>query len=266
MFPLFVWDAIPVISDELSVYPRLESATFHAMVAAVGVTSLSVSYDVCAARVFDAGEADRTYVDARRLGLSPSVEQALQEWPRETDSVFEFARRARLMDSAFRPRQLMEEADFDRSRLFGPIEARCRVVDCFCLTSPLGDHAWMMLAYLRCGESAAFTPAETRLLERIKTALTRTIKDGYDRQSGSVHRTMAQNGGSPAPRTNANEIIMRLSRTERQVLQYLFTPATERQIAQSIHRSPHTVHVHVKNIYRKLGINSRSQLQTMKSG
>lgn len=147
----------------------------------------------------------------------------------------------------------------------GLTDTRCKIVDCFCLTSPLSDHTWAMFAYLRCGNSSVFSPDEMQLLEQVKPAITRTIRDGYDRQLRLTQHVIAQNGGTSPPHLSADEMITRLSRTERHILQYLFTPATERQIAQSIHRSPHTVHVHVKNIYRKLGINSRRQLQILKT-
>ena len=44
---------------------------------------------------------------------------------------------------------------------------------------------------------------------------------------------------------------------------HLQDDSTERQIAQTIRRSPHTNHVHVKNIYRKLGINSLRMLTSL---
>lgn len=254
-----------MIPNNQNVYSRLDSPIFNSVVAAVGVTSLTVSCDVCAARVFDSGEADCAYVDARRLGLSPSVEQTLQEWPRKPDSVFEFSRQAQLTNSTFRPQKWLEDSSLNGERYLGLTDTRCKIVDCFCLAFPLNDHTWVMFAYLRCGNSAAFSPDEMQLLEQIKPAITRTIRNGYNCQLRLTQQAIAQNGGTSPPHLGTDEMITRLSRTERHILQYLFTPATERQIAQSIHRSPHTVHVHVKNIYRKLGINSRRQLQVLKA-
>jgi len=54
--------------------------------------------------------------------------------------------------------------------------------------------------------------------------------------------------------------LAKLSRTERDVLHALVRRLTEKQIAEHMHRSPHTIHVHVKSIYRKLDVNSRMQL------
>ena len=41
---------------------------------------------------------------------------------------------------------------------------------------------------------------------------------------------------------------------------------TNRDIAQSLYVTPKTVEVHLSNVYRKLGINSRRQLSTALAG
>jgi DNA-binding CsgD family transcriptional regulator len=51
-----------------------------------------------------------------------------------------------------------------------------------------------------------------------------------------------------------------LSPTERMVAVKLREGLTEREIADALHRSPNTIHVHVRNIYRKLLVNSRQEL------
>lgn len=51
-----------------------------------------------------------------------------------------------------------------------------------------------------------------------------------------------------------------LSPTERRVYDLLLQRLTERQVAEHIGRSHNTVHVHVRNIYRKLGIRTRQEL------
>lgn len=51
-----------------------------------------------------------------------------------------------------------------------------------------------------------------------------------------------------------------LSVTERRVLLLLNRGMTEKQVAAELDRSPNTVHVHVRNIYRKLGVSSRKML------
>ncbi len=51
-----------------------------------------------------------------------------------------------------------------------------------------------------------------------------------------------------------------LSPTERRVYDLLLQRQTERQVAENLGRSPNTVHVHVRNIYRKLGVRTRQEL------
>ena len=51
-----------------------------------------------------------------------------------------------------------------------------------------------------------------------------------------------------------------LSPTERRVYDLLMQRLTERQVAEKLGRSHNTVHVHVRNIYRKLGCRTRQEL------
>ncbi len=51
-----------------------------------------------------------------------------------------------------------------------------------------------------------------------------------------------------------------LSPTEHKVYELLTKQLSEREIAASLDRSRHTIHVHVKSIYRKLAVNSRPEL------
>jgi DNA-binding CsgD family transcriptional regulator len=52
----------------------------------------------------------------------------------------------------------------------------------------------------------------------------------------------------------------RLSPRVRQVLQYILQGFAEKQIAHHLGISGHTVHVYVKNLYRQVGVSSRSEL------
>ena len=63
---------------------------------------------------------------------------------------------------------------------------------------------------------------------------------------------------SPAPPRAAS--ILPLSPTEKRVCSLLLQRLTEQRIAEQLERSPNTVHVHVRNIYRKLGVRTRKQL------
>jgi DNA-binding CsgD family transcriptional regulator len=51
-----------------------------------------------------------------------------------------------------------------------------------------------------------------------------------------------------------------LSRRERQTLELLLAGNAEKQIAARLEISRHTVHVYVKKIYKRFGVNSRPEL------
>ena len=60
--------------------------------------------------------------------------------------------------------------------------------------------------------------------------------------------------------TLPSQSVLPLSPTEKRVCALLLQRLTEQRIAEHIERSPNTVHVHVRNIYRKLGVRTRKQL------
>lgn len=60
--------------------------------------------------------------------------------------------------------------------------------------------------------------------------------------------------------TEPTRSIPPLSPTEKRVCALLLQRLTEHRIAEHLQRSPNTVHVHVRNIYRKLGVRTRKQL------
>ncbi|MFI4898124.1 MAG: response regulator transcription factor, partial [Phycisphaerales bacterium JB059] len=51
-----------------------------------------------------------------------------------------------------------------------------------------------------------------------------------------------------------------LTNREQVVLEELILGRSVREIAETMHRSPHTVHDHVKSLHRKLGASSRGAL------
>lgn len=74
------------------------------------------------------------------------------------------------------------------------------------------------------------------------------------RAAGPGNRAGSGNPG-PAPRSSPP-----LSPTETRVYILLLQRLTERQVAEQMGRSHNTIHVHVRNIYRKLGVRTRKQL------
>lgn len=65
---------------------------------------------------------------------------------------------------------------------------------------------------------------------------------------------------NPDEQGQSPQSVLPLSPTEKLVCALLLERLTEQRIAEQIGRSPNTVHVHVRNIYRKLGVRTRKQL------
>lgn len=63
-----------------------------------------------------------------------------------------------------------------------------------------------------------------------------------------------------ADNSDPNRSAPVLSPTEKRVCALLLQRLTEQRIADHLERSPNTVHVHVRNIYRKLGVHTRKEL------
>jgi DNA-binding CsgD family transcriptional regulator len=70
------------------------------------------------------------------------------------------------------------------------------------------------------------------------------------------HKTNG-NGANSSPVIDAGEP---LSRRQRQTLELLLAGNAEKQIAAQLSISKHTVHVYVKSLYKRFGVNSRSEL------
>ncbi|MBA4028125.1 MAG: hypothetical protein C0475_03115 [Planctomyces sp.] len=68
------------------------------------------------------------------------------------------------------------------------------------------------------------------------------------------------------PEQRRNWLRQRVSVTQRAILELLVEGLTERQIGRKVHRSPHTIHDHIKGIYAALGVSSRLELVRLWDG
>ena len=85
------------------------------------------------------------------------------------------------------------------------------------------------------------------------------IKDGGSPMSPSIARKVLREFQLPAVDEELLELISPLSSRETEILDLLYRGLNITQIADNLFISPHTVHTHIKNIYAKLQVNSRSQ-------
>ena len=126
-----------------------------------------------------------------------------------------------------------------------------------------------MAAFLRCEPRGRFADQHLRPPGNIKTGCSARIVRAGCVSDGSIPPSHSRQPGDPIQfrqHLTFNQVVNRLTRAECQILQYLRLAITERQIALNVHRSPHTVHVHIKNIYSKLNIRSREQLRDLFAG
>ncbi len=85
------------------------------------------------------------------------------------------------------------------------------------------------------------------------------IKAGGSPMSPSIARKVLREFQGPPVHEELKEIISPLSSRETDILDLLYRGFNFMQIADKLCISPHTVHTHIKKIYTKLHVNSRSQ-------
>jgi len=250
---------------EVETYSKLESVLYGAMIHALGVSAPILHASASAVRIFDGPDRTlSTYLHTNGLAVNPNTVPLLLGWPTQEESIFEWARLKQLTDDTFHYQPLAQGIDFSADP-FGPFESIAEVVDAIGVSFPLPmTPAWCMMVYIRCAPHDPFGDHELNILKQLKPALARVVTGGYRREvSGFAHSAYLPALHGPASNLTPADLLAKLSRTERLILKFLRTESTEKQIAEIIHRSPHTIHVHVKNIYRKLGINSRRMLTAL---
>ncbi len=116
----------------------------------------------------------------------------------------------------------------------------------------------------RTSRIAAQVPGGTsmELVIRIDSPENTTIPASVTALIQAIINVLAHGYGEQVarPARRRDELLGRVSPSQRQILPMLIEGKTEREIASAMHRSPHTVHDHVKTIYATLGIASRFEL------
>jgi DNA-binding NarL/FixJ family response regulator len=85
------------------------------------------------------------------------------------------------------------------------------------------------------------------------------IGAGGSPMSPSIARKVLREFQGPVVTEELKEMISPLSARETEILDFLYRGFNFFQIADKLCISPHTVHTHIKKIYAKLHVNSRSQ-------
>ncbi len=121
---------------------------------------------------------------------------------------------------------------------------------------------------------AAYAPMSNTTSKDPNTALALLVFASHDQpsippiDSASLAAVLAviADKASTAIQPDRSGSVLWLTQREQAILDLLIDGNSVREIAESIARSPHTVHDHVKNLHRKLGASSRGQLITRALG
>ena len=142
-----------------------------------------------------------------------------------------------------------------------PLDALGGVTDAVSLRFYIEKRGNCTIIFLRGNNHAPFNGSNLWMLKHLMPAITHDTIQAC--QQSLPYETPGAdprpNSGNPPERTT-EELLNQLSKTERLILDQLQRCETEREVAKAVGRSPNTVHVHVKNIYRKLMVNSKKQL------
>jgi DNA-binding CsgD family transcriptional regulator len=105
---------------------------------------------------------------------------------------------------------------------------------------PLGDNYYSSLFFVRGLGQPSFTSREVCITHLITEEIDWLHRQGIDVPAGQQ--------------------IPELSPRQKQVLFRVMAGDSEKQMARALSLSPHTVHDHLKQIYRRFGVNSRTEL------
>lgn len=122
----------------------------------------------------------------------------------------------------------------------------------------LGSHNGTFVNELRVTE-ATFEPGDALRFGTVTLDVVAALPERL--RAGADYSTVAANQDHAAALGRLEEAAAAtLSSAQRQVFGLLLQGLTEKQVARRLHLSFHTVHTHVKSIYRELGVQSRPEL------
>ncbi len=236
----------------------LESTIYGAMSHVAGVMSRVIrASGVVAAFRGQAATPSTVYVNQCNPNGDMSGSNRLYHWPEDPSS------------SVWRNQQ---EPTGDRAVLFYPqmnmtacaeiagvtgVPEVSQEARCMGMTFSSAPECFML--FIRDAAQPAFTEEDCDRALRYIEQCGQIIRSGAKQENASL------NGPIPfslakQQETAKTDPLDQLSNTERMVLDRLAQRETEKQVAEVLGRSPNTVHVHVKSIYRKLRVNNRREL------
>lgn len=244
--------------DEVEVCGWLQSQVYGGLLQVLDTMSRTVEADIAAGRVFGMDAAVVAHcVRDDHLNITPRERAGLRNWPCQQGGIFEALYHQRPASGVTRAHEHFESSKYASTAMFQQVAEACQVVDCVCESVDLCNRTWGVLLYVRCAPASPFQDERLDTLRRFHPTIQRSLAAAVDRECRPAD---VESAVTTVP---ISKLLARLSCTERQVLDYLRTSLTERKIASELERSHHTVHVHVKNIYRKFGVSSRKELMEL---
>jgi DNA-binding CsgD family transcriptional regulator len=251
------------MSDPSCVLRDLASPTYGVMSHVVGVLMRAIKADGAVALCRDAVTRQETvYLNMRYKPVGPDWCDKLRQWPTDPRSGFWRTRWDHTEDRA----RILNPRDPDDAACCQDIVnilAMRELIGCArCLCLSLASRPSCRVLFIRMETQPPFVQQDAESLKYYAEQCGHLIQGVHRRELG--HR----NGGRlplkiSGEETPVEDLLDRLSCTEHRVLQRLRLHETERQAAEVLGRSPNTIHVHVKSIYRKLRVTSRRQLLSM---
>lgn len=240
---------------EATLTSRLKSPVIGALSHALAVTGPAITADAAVIRLqrFRA-DGSEDPVLALSFAVDRPTAAELESWAADSGSLPARLNRLR-QEGVFRPAPA-HQPDLAPA-LYEPVRRHRMISDVLCVGMPVREPVRIAAVYLRYRPRPAFEDQSIGLLAAAAPSLVWVLLTGLQRA------THVGPLGDETARPRSIDSLARLSRTERRVLDLLLEGRTERQAAEQIGRSPHTVHVHVKNIYRKLDVSSRRQLKAI---
>jgi DNA-binding CsgD family transcriptional regulator len=159
---------------------------------------------------------------------------------------------AALTDLADLPtlRQLMFYTDFQQP--YG-------VNDQLLCVTPIGNQQGTVLAFNRA--RLGFSRRNRAIVDLVTPHLTQAVT--RRRRVASLSAAVRRLGHQADQIDQAGPRLSLLTSREREVVEYLVSGITDREIARSLAISPRTVHKHLENVYSKLGIGNRTSLTSL---
>jgi DNA-binding CsgD family transcriptional regulator len=174
-----------------------------------------------------------------RIPSNERTPEGLSSWPAS-----ELAFRTEVR-STLRPQHAFQPGGWTGSESSSTDESTG--VDILCSLDDLGTSYWCIITACRDRRHGRFSQADRRLLESLMPTMSEQILE----QVAPLHERLDR-------RISQVTRQYELTDAEVKVASYLIgSTLSEQDIARELHRSFNTIHRHVTNIYRKLGVRSR---------